>query len=185
MAIHVVQGEREKVADCRSLARFELHGIPPMTAGAARIRVTFEVDADGLLAVSAREQTTGVQASIAVKPSYGLSDEEIARMLEDSFAHAEDDMKLRALAEVQVEADQIVTATRNALAADGDLLTRQERAQIEAAVERVVASRDGADHLALRAAIEALNRATGEFAGRRMDRSVSAALTGKRIDAVL
>ena len=185
MAVHVVQGEREKVADCRSLARFELRGIPPMSAGAARIRVTFEVDADGLLAVSAREQTTGVEASITVKPSYGLTDDEIARMLEDSFAHAEDDMKSRALAEVQVEADQIIAATRNALAADGDLLSHEERAEIESFVERVAVCRDGADHLALRAAIEALNRATGEFAGRRMDRSVSAALTGKRIDAVL
>ncbi|HEY5861469.1 MAG TPA: Fe-S protein assembly chaperone HscA [Casimicrobiaceae bacterium] len=185
MAIHVVQGEREKVADCRSLARFELRGIPPMTAGAARIRVTFEVDADGLLSVSAREQTTGIEAAITVKPSYGLADDEIARMLEDSFAHAEDDMKARALAEVQVEADQILVATRNALAADGDLLDVDERAEIETAIAAVAALRDGDDHLALRAAVEALNRATGEFAGRRMDRSVSAALAGKRIDAVL
>ena len=185
MAIHVVQGEREKVADCRSLARFELRGIPPMTAGAARIRVTFEVDADGLLSVSAREQTTGIEAAITVKPSYGLADDEIARMLEDSFTHAEDDMKARALAEVQVEADQILVATRNALAADGDLLDVDERAEIETAIAAVAALRDGDDHLALRAAVEALNRATGEFAGRRMDRSVSAALAGKRIDAVL
>jgi len=185
MAIHVVQGERERVADCRSLARFELRGIPPMTAGAARIRVTFEVDADGLLSVSAREQTTGVEAAVTVKPSYGLSDDEIARMLEDSFAHAEDDMKARALAEVQVEADQIVAATRAALAADGDLLDGRERAAIDAAIDAVSARRDGADHVALRSAVEALNRATGEFAGRRMDRSVRAALAGKRVDAVL
>ena len=185
MAIHVVQGEREKVADCRSLARFELRGIPPMTAGAARIRVTFEVDADGLLSVSAREQTTGIEAAITVKPSYGLADDEIARMLEDSFTHADDDMKARALAEVQVEADQILVATRNARAADGDLLDVDERAEIETAIAAVAALRDGDDHLALRAAVEALNRATGEFAGRRMDRSVSAALAGKRIDAVL
>ena len=185
MAIHVVQGERERVADCRSLARFELRGIPPMTAGAARIRVTFEVDADGLLAVSAREQTTGIEAAVTVKPSYGLSDDEISRMLEDSFAHAEDDMKARALAEVQVEADQIVAATRAALATDGDLLEERERAAIDAAVDAVIARRAGADHVALRSAVEALNRATGEFAGRRMDRSVRAALAGKRVDAVL
>jgi molecular chaperone HscA len=185
MAIHVVQGEREKVTDCRSLARFELRGIPPMTAGAARIRVTFEVDADGLLSVSAREQTAGVEAAVTVKPSYGLSDDEIARMLQDSFAHAEDDMKARALAEVQVEADQIVAATRHAIMADGDLLSADERGAIEAAIDAVAARRQSDDHLALRAAVEALNRATGEFAGRRMDRSVSAALAGKRIDAVL
>jgi molecular chaperone HscA len=185
MAIHVVQGEREKVADCRSLARFELRGIPPMTAGAARIRVTFEVDADGLLSVSAREQTTGVEAAVTVKPSYGLSDDEIARMLQDSFAHAEDDMKARALAEVQVEADQIVAATRHALAVDSDLLSPDERGVIEASIDAVVARRQSDDHLALRSSVEALNRATGEFAGRRMDRSVSAALAGKRIDAVL
>ena len=125
MAIHVVQGEREQVADCRSLARFELRGIPPMVAGAARIRVTFQVDADGLLSVSAREETTGVEAAIVVKPSYGLSDDEIARMLQESFAHAADDMAARALAEAQVEADQIVAATRHALAADGELLVRR------------------------------------------------------------
>ncbi|MEO5765987.1 MAG: Fe-S protein assembly chaperone HscA [Casimicrobiaceae bacterium] len=184
MALHVVQGEREKVADCRSLARFELRGIPAMTAGAARIRVTFEVDADGLLSVSAREQTRGVEAAITVKPSYGLSDDEIARMLADSFAHAEDDMKARALAEVEVEADQIVAATRNALEADGALLSSVERSAIDAAVDAVIARREGGDHLALRSAIEALNRASGEFAGRRMDRSVGAALTGKRVDAV-
>ncbi|MEP6677769.1 MAG: Fe-S protein assembly chaperone HscA [Betaproteobacteria bacterium] len=184
MALHVVQGEREKVSDCRSLARFELRGIPAMTAGAARIRVTFEVDADGLLSVSAREQTRGVEAAITVKPSYGLSDDEIARMLADSFAHAEDDMKARALAEVEVEADQIVAATRNALEADGALLSSVERSAIDAAVDAVIARREGGDHLALRSAIEALNRASGEFAGRRMDRSVGAALTGKRVDAV-
>jgi molecular chaperone HscA len=185
MAIHVVQGEREKVADCRSLARFELRGIPPMAAGAARIRVTFEVDADGLLAVSAREQTTGVEASVAVKPSYGLADDEIARMLQDSFAHASDDMVARAHAEAQVEADLIIAATESALAADGDLLSADERKRIEDAIAVVRQRHAGADHHALRAAVEALNHATAEFAARRMDRSVAAALAGKRVDALL
>src|SRR5437667_5426175 len=137
MAIHVVQGEREKVADCRSLARFELRAIPPMVAGAARIRVTFQVDADGLLAVSAREQTTGVEATVTVKPSYGLSDTDIARMLEESHTHASEDMTARALAEARVEADSILAATENALAVDADLLATDERAAIESAVERV------------------------------------------------
>jgi molecular chaperone HscA len=184
MAIHVVQGERERVADCRSLGRFELRGIPPMTAGAARIRVTFAVDADGLLEVAAREQTTGVEASIAVKPSYGLSDNEIAQMLKDSFAHAADDMQARALAEAQVEADRIAEATHSALRVDGALVDAQERATIDAALAHLSQARAGSDHLALRAAVEALNRATGEFAARRMDREVSRALTGKNIDAL-
>ena len=185
MAIHVVQGEREKVADCRSLARFELRGIPPLTAGAARIKVTFDVDADGLLAVSAREQTTGIEAAIAVKPSYGLTDDEIATMLQDSFAHVSDDMVARALAEVQVEADQIVAATEHALAVDGTLLDAAERAGIDAALALVTRQRAGTDPLALRTAVEALNRATGEFAGRRMDRGMKAALAGKHVDALL
>jgi molecular chaperone HscA len=184
MAIHVVQGERERVSDCRSLGRFELRGIPPMVAGAARIRVTFEVDADGLLEVSAREQTTGVQAAITVKPSYGLSDNEIARMLKDSFAHADDDMQARALAEAQVEADRIADATRAALAVDGDLVDPAERAVIEAALADLAVKRAASDHVALRAAVEAVNRATASFAGRRMDRNVARALSGKRIDAL-
>ena len=184
MAIHVVQGEREKVADCRSLARFELRGIPPMVAGAARIQVTFQVDADGLLDVAAREQTTGIEATITVKPSYGLTDGEIAKMLADSFAHATDDMQARALAEAQVEADQIVVATETALAVDGELVGDDERATIDVALMKLRRLRDGTDHLALRAAVESLNHATGEFASRRMDRSVSRALTGKRVDAL-
>ena len=184
MAIHVVQGEREKVSDCRSLGKFDLRGIPPMVAGAARIRVTFEVDADGLLEVSAREQTTGIAATIAVKPSYGLTDDEVARMLQDSFAHAADDMQARALAEAQVEADQLAEATRAALAADGDLLSGAERAAIDAALSRLAAVRAGADHGALRAQVAALSRATDEFAARRMNRSVARALTGKRVDAL-
>jgi molecular chaperone HscA len=184
MAIHVVQGEREKVADCRSLARFELRGIPPLPAGTARIRVAFDVDADGLLAVSAREQTTGVEAAITVKPSYGLSDTEIARMLQDSFAHATDDVVARALAEAQVEADRIVAATEAALRSDGDLLTPAERSEIDDAMAAVKRRRTGSDHLALRTSVEALNSATDEFATRRMDRSMRAALAGKRVDAL-
>ena len=183
MAIHVVQGERDKVADCRSLARFELRGIPPMTAGAARIRVAFQVDADGLLDVAAREETTGVESSITVKPSYGLTDGEIALMLQDSFAHAEDDMQARALVEAQVEADRIADATNTALAADGVLLADYERATIEQSLAQVARMRGGSDHRALRAAVEALNRATEDFASRRMDRSVARALAGKRVDA--
>jgi molecular chaperone HscA len=184
MAIHVVQGERERVSDCRSLGRFELRGVPPMTAGAARIRVTFSVDADGLLEVGAREQTTGVEASISVKPSYGLTDGEVAQMLKDSFAHAADDMKARALGEAQVEADRIADATQAALATDGDLLTAAERADIDASLAQLAQARADGDHLALRAAVESVNRATGEFAGKRMNRDLTRALAGKRIDAL-
>jgi molecular chaperone HscA len=184
MAIHVVQGEREKVADCRSLARFELRGIPPMVAGAARIEVTFQVDADGLLDVAAREKATGVEATITVKPSYGLTDGDIAKMLSDSFTHAADDMQARALAEAQVDADQIAAATETALATDGELVGADERAAIDAALARLRRVRNGTDHLALRGAVEALNHATGEFAARRMDRTVSRALTGQRVDAL-
>ncbi len=184
MAIHVVQGERERVDDCRSLARFELRGIPPMVAGAARIRVTFQVDADGLLSVSAREQETGVEASIAVKPSYGLSDDEIARMLRDSFEHAANDMAARALAEARVEADHVAMATQGALASDGDLLAADERTAIDAALARVRSARDGADAAAVRRAVEDLNRATIEFATRRMDRGVRQALAGRAIDTL-
>ena len=184
MALHVVQGEREKVADCRSLARFELRGIPAMAAGAARIRVTFEVDADGLLSVGAREQTTGVEASIVVKPSYGLSDAEITRMLHDSFAHAADDAKARALAEARVECDRVVAATESALAADGDLLGPDERVAVDGALADVRRLRDGDDRAALVRAVEALNRTTGDFAARRMDRGVARALAGRRVDAL-
>jgi len=184
IAIHVVQGERDKVADCRSLARFELRGIPPMTAGAARVRVTFQVDADGLLSVAAREMTSGVESSIVVKPSYGLTDSEIARMLQESFAHAEDDLVARALAEAQVEAEQIAVATARALEADGELLSAEERAVIDAALAELDRARAGTDHRAIAAATAALNLATTDFAGRRMDRGVARALKGKRVDAL-
>ena len=184
MAIHVVQGEREKVADCRSLARFELRGIPPMTAGAARIRVTFQVDADGLLSVSAREQTTGVEAAITVKPSYGLADAEIARMLEESQAHAAEDVEARARAEAQVEAERVLAATASALDADGDLLAASERVSIDAAIAEVRRLLDASDRHALTAASAALNRATEPFAEKRMNRSIARALTGRSVDTL-
>jgi len=184
MAIHVVQGERELVSDCRSLARFELRGIPPMAAGAARIRITYQVDADGLLSVSARELSSGVEASITVKPSYGLSDEEVARMLQDSFTSADIDMKLRALREQQVEADRIVLATRAALEADASLLSDEERKEIGGLIESVRKTQAGDDHVAIKAAVEALAKGTEEFAARRMDRSVRMALAGRKLDEV-
>jgi molecular chaperone HscA len=184
MAIHVVQGEREKVADCRSLARFELHSIPPLVAGAARIRVQFQVDADGLLSVSAREQTTGVEAAIAVKPSYGLSDADVARMLEESHAHAADDMETRALMEARVDAQMLISGTESALAADADLLDARERAAVDGALTAVRALLDSSDRRALAASVAALNRATEDFAARRMNRSVARALTGRKVDTL-
>lgn len=185
MAIHVVQGERELVADCRSLARFELRGIPPMVAGAARIRVTFQVDADGLLAVTAREATTGVEAKVEVKPSYGLTDEEIARMLQESMGTAEVDMRARALREQQVEARRLLEATEAALAADADVLSADERVEIDGLLAglRSVSASDDAD--AIKSAIDAVAHGTDEFAARRMDRSIRAALAGKRVDEIV
>jgi molecular chaperone HscA len=182
MAIHVVQGERDLVADCRSLARFELRGIPPMVAGAARIRVTFQVDADGLLNVSAREMGSGVEAAVAVKPSYGLADDQIARMLQEGFAHADADMAARALRQSRVEAERLVLATRAALQADGDLLDAAERDGLEAELTRVVVAAQGDDHRAIDAAVEALADHTEPFAARRMNRGIQAALTGRRVD---
>ncbi len=184
MAFHVVQGERELVSDCRSLARFELRGIPPMVAGAARIRVTFQVDADGLLSVSAREMSSGVEASVLVKPSYGLSDDEIAGMLREGVDHAGDDMLARALREQQVEADRLVEATEHALEQDGDLLDPTERAAVDAAIAALRQARDGKDHRAIKQHIDALSRATDEFAARRMDRSVRSALAGHKVDEI-
>ncbi|MDB5729335.1 MAG: hscA, partial [Noviherbaspirillum sp.] len=182
LAVHVVQGERELVSDCRSLARFELRGIPPMAAGAARIRVTYQVDADGLLSVSARETHSGAEASIVVKPSYGLGDDEITAMLQDSFASADQDMKSRALREEQVEAERILLATQSALDADGSLLSETERAEVLALMDVVRQKVQGDDHDAIKAAISALANGTEEFAARRMDRSVRTALAGKRLD---
>jgi molecular chaperone HscA len=190
LAVHVLQGERELVSDCRSLARFELRGIPPMAAGAARVRITYQVDADGLLSVSARELRSNVEASITVKPSYGLGDDEVARMLQESYASAEDDMQARALREEQVEAERIMLATQSALDEDGELLSDEERADIDAlmaaTMDVLVKSGGGeADHYAVKAAYEALARGTEEFASRRMDRSVRKALSGKTLDQVV
>jgi molecular chaperone HscA len=172
------------VSDCRSLARFELRGIPPMVAGAARIRVTFQVDADGLLSVTAREQTTGHEAKIEVKPSYGLTDDEIAAMLKDSFSHASDDAFRRALREAQVEAQRLLEAVQSALKEDGDLLSTLERAHIEAGIARLQAASMGDDRRAIDQALDALNKGTNEFAARRMNKNVARALAGKKIDQV-
>jgi molecular chaperone HscA len=182
MSIHVVQGERELVSDCRSLAKFELRGIPPMVAGSARIRVTFQVDADGLLSVSAREMASGTEASIVVKPSYGLSDEEITRMLQDSTRHARDDMLARALREQQTEAAQLLEAVDNALRQDGDaLLDAAAQARIRGSMDALRAVLDDGDHQAIKRAVEGLNLATTDFAQRRMDQSVKHALAGHKL----
>jgi molecular chaperone HscA len=184
MAVHVVQGERELVSDCRSLARFELRGIPPMVAGAARIRVTFQVDADGLLSVTAREASRGVEAHVVVKPSYGLADDEIARMLEESFAHAAGDMQARALREQQVEGEQMIEAVEKALATDSDLVPENERDEIAIALATLRQRLPGTDHRAIKDAVEQLNRASEAFAARRMDRSVAEALTGHKLSEI-
>jgi molecular chaperone HscA len=182
MALHVVQGERELVSDCRSLARFELRGIPPMVAGAARIRVTFQVDADGLLSVTAREQTTGPEARIEVKPSYGLTDDEVAVMLKDGFSHATDDAFRRALREAQVEAQRLIEAVQSALKEDAHLLSTLERAHVDACVAKLQAVMMGDDRRAIDGAMDALSKGTAEFAARRMNQSVQRALSGKKIE---
>lgn len=182
LAVHIVQGERELVSDCRSLARFELRGIPPMAAGAARIRITYQVDADGLLSVSARELRSNVEASIIVKPSYGLDDDAIMRMLQESNTTADADMQLRALKEQQVEAQRILLATRSALSVDAKLLDAEEHAAIAAQMAALEQCANGDDRNAIEAAIETLSRGTGDFAARRMDQSVRAVLTGKTLD---
>ena len=184
MSIHVVQGERELVNDCRSLAKFELRGIPPMVASAARIRVTFQVDADGLLSVSAREQTTGIESKIEVKPAYGLSDEEITRMLQDSYTYAQDDMAARTLREQQTDAGRLLEATEAALMEDGEILSREERSAIDRAMTTLRETIDGNDYRAIKMAAEALNRITTDFAGKRMDISVQQALSGQRIEEI-
>jgi molecular chaperone HscA len=184
MAFHVVQGERELVRDCRSLARFELRGIPPMAAGAARIRVTFQVDADGLLSVAAREMSSGVEAHVSVKPSYGLSDDEIATMLHDGMEHATEDKNARALQEQVVEAERLLEATTQALAVDSELLTPDERKRIDEAMTSLAGLKTGSDARAIRSAIDALARATDDFAARRMDKSVRSALAGRKLNEI-
>jgi len=184
LALHVVQGERDLVADCRSLARFELRGIPPMSAGAARIRVTFTVDADGLLNVSAKEQVSGVEARIDVKPSYGLSDDQIAQMLKDSFTTAEADIRARALVEARVDADRLLLATRSALTVDGDLLNSQERAELDAAMLALDAARASDDVAFVEATSKSLAQATEAFAAMRMNRGIAQALAGKNIETL-
>ena len=185
MAVHVVQGEREVVDACRSLARFELRGIPPMAAGAARIRVTFQVDADGLLSVSAREMTSGVEASIVVKPSYGLTDEEIVRMLQEGNSSAEADMQARKLREEQVEAKRLLESTASALTQDGELLSPEEQAEIDRLARAVGSAINGTDADVIHKAVEALSKGTEAFAERRMDRSIRAALAGRSVNDAL
>jgi len=182
--LHVVQGERELVAECRSLARFTLKGIPPMPAGMARLEVTFMVDADGILRVSAREETTGQEASIEVKPSYGLTDDEVERMILDSIAHGEDDVKARLLAEQRVEADGIVAAARAAMDDAPELLEDGEREAIDRALAGVEAARAGSDHHAIRGAIEALDHASKSFATRRMNKALEQGFRGTAVDDV-
>jgi molecular chaperone HscA len=183
MAIHVLQGERELVSDCRSLARFELHEIPAMVAGAARIRITFQVDADGLLSVSARELSTGVESSIQVKPSYGLNEAEIESMLRDSLDHAKDDVQARNLREQQVEADRLLENLDSALEADGEsLLNGAEREAIDGAMTALREARSGSDHRLIKRRMEELDRLTAEFAARRMDASIRRALQGHKLE---
>lgn len=184
MSIHVVQGERELVSDCRSLARFELRGIPPMAAGAARIRVTFTVDADGLLSVSAREQSTGIEAHIEVKPSYGLSEDEITDMLKASFTSAEEDKKARMLAEARVSAGAIISSVSAALAVDGNLISEAERKAIETEINNLESLTKAEDATAINKAVDALNHATEAFASARMNASVSRALAGKDLNSL-
>jgi molecular chaperone HscA len=180
----VLQGERELVADCRSLARFELRGIPPMAAGVARIRVSFQVDADGLLSVSALETVSGVMASVVVKPSYGLGDEQVAQMLRDGFAHAQDDMQLRALREAKVDAERLLLATQSALDADRDLLSAEDLRAVDALMAGLRQVAAGDDHDAINGAVEALAKGTEEFAAARMNRGIRQALAGRSVEDI-
>ena len=185
MSIHVLQGERELVTDCRPLAKFELRGIPPMAAGAARIRVTFQVDADGLLSVTAKEQSTGVVAEIIVKPSYGLTEDEITNMLKSSFGSAEQDKQLRALREAIVDADRLIEAINAAISHDGHLLNENERSEIESqlvSLKRVCESNDKDKIVKM---VEDLNHATENFAARRMDESVKKAFAGQDLNKLV
>lgn len=184
MALHVVQGERELVSACRSLARFELRGIPPMVAGAAKIRVTFQVDADGLLSVTARETRSGVEAHVEVKPSYGLSDEEVSRMLEDSLEHAEDDRRARGLREQQVNAERLLETVQAALQADGDLLSEKERAEVDQQLEQLEQLSRTDDQGAIARQIQKVNQVTHEFASRRMDATVRRAFAGRQLEEI-
>ncbi len=185
MSVHVVQGEREMVDDCRSLARFSLKGIPPMAAGAAHIRVTYQVDADGLLSVTAMEKSTGVQSEIQVKPSYGLSDNEVANMLRDSMTHAKEDMQARVLAEQRVEADRVIEGLIAAMQADGDeLLSEQEKQDLLKAIEALIELRNGDDANAIEQGIKDTDKASQDFASRRMDKSIRAALSGQSVDDI-
>ncbi len=184
LALHVVQGERDLVADCRSLARFELRGIPPMAAGAAKIRVTFTVDADGLLSVAAKELGNGVESNIVVKPSYGLSDDQIATMLRDSFSTAQQDMKSRALIEARVDADRMVLATQSALAIDGNLLNQDETGVINASIASLLIAKEADDAAVVEAATTDLAKATEAFAAMRMNSGIAKALAGKNIETI-
>ncbi|MCG9583456.1 Fe-S protein assembly chaperone HscA [Vibrio tubiashii] len=185
MSVHVVQGEREMVDDCRSLARFSLKGIPPMAAGAAHIRVTYQVDADGLLSVTAMEKSTGVQSEIQVKPSYGLSDDEVANMLRDSMTYAKEDMNARALAEQRVEADRVIEGLIAAMQADGDeLLSESERGELLKAIESLIGLRNGDSADAIEQGIKDTDKASQEFASRRMDKSIRAALSGQSVNDI-
>lgn len=184
MALHVVQGERELVSACRSLARFELRGIPPMVAGAAKIRVTFQVDADGLLSVTARETRSGVEAHVEVKPSYGLSDEEVSRMLEDSLEHAEDDRRARGLREQQVNAERLLETVQAALQADGDLLSEKERAEVDQQLKQLEQLSRTDDQGAIARQIQKVNQVTHEFASRRMDATVRRAFAGRQLEEI-
>ena len=184
LALHVVQGERDLVADCRSLARFTLRGIPPMAAGAARIRVTFTVDADGLLSVAAKEQGSGVEASVTVKPSYGLSDDQIATMLQESFSTAQQDMQARALVEARVDADRMLLATQSALDADGDLLSDEERAAIDVLMAGLRDAVSATDAAVVEAATKALAEGTEAFAAQRMNNGIARALSGRKVESL-